>query len=280
MNVTIHEDLDAFYQRVEPFLLAHEAQHNLLFSILHGARVATEDGPPPFMAAIEEEGEVVGVALRVAPHYLVLSRGIAGDAASALARAVAACQWEEPLEGVFGPTDASRAYAEAWHELLAQPFELERSTRVYQLECVEPLPPVPGQLRLATSADRALLVRWSDAFMQEAMAGEPGHDPERTVDGYLRRGSLYLWEDGGVVTQAVAQGPTPHGIRISFVYTPPELRRRGYATACVAALSQRLLDEGRRFVFLFTNLANPTSNHIYQEIGYRPVADMASYRLV
>jgi predicted GNAT family acetyltransferase len=73
-------------------------------------------------------------------------------------------------------------------------------------------------------------------------------------------------------------GPTPNGIRVISVYTPPHLRGRGYASACVAALSQRLLDQGRKFCFLFTDLANPTSNHIYQEIGYEPVRDIDQWR--
>ena len=69
-------------------------------------------------------------------------------------------------------------------------------------------------------------------------------------------------------------GRTPNGIRIGPVYTPPEQRRRGYGSALTAALTQQLLDGGRRFCFLFTDLANPTSNSIYQRIGYRPVTDV------
>jgi hypothetical protein len=60
---------------------------------------------------------------------------------------------------------------------------------------------------------------------------------------------------------------------VNFVYTPPEFRGRGYASNLVAHLSQELLDEGRKFCFLFTDLANPVSNSIYQKIGYRPVSD-------
>ena len=89
---------------------------------------------------------------------------------------------------------------------------------------------------------------------------------------------MFIWEDGGQpVCIAGFSGPTPHGIRIVSVYTPPELRGRGYASACTAALSQHLLDQGREFCFLFTDLSNPTSNHIYQEIGYRPVGDVDEY---
>ena len=84
---------------------------------------------------------------------------------------------------------------------------------------------------------------------------------------------MFLWDDGGPVAQAAINGTTPRGVRIGTVYTPPEKRRGGYATALVGALSQRSLDEGRSFCFLFTDLANPVSNSIYPKVGYRPVAD-------
>ena len=94
----------------------------------------------------------------------------------------------------------------------------------------------------------------------------------------MRQRGVFLWEDDGApVSMAGYSGPTPNGIRVVAVYTPPHLRGRGYATTCVAALSQRLLEGGRKLVFLFTDLANPTSNHIYQEIGYEPACDISEY---
>ncbi len=72
-------------------------------------------------------------------------------------------------------------------------------------------------------------------------------------------------------------GRTPNGVRIGAVYTPPKYRGRGYATACVAALSQRMLDTGLAFCFLYTDLSNPTSNNIYQRLGYHPVRDVVDY---
>lgn len=80
--------------------------------------------------------------------------------------------------------------------------------------------------------------------------------------------------DGGPASVAATGGPTPNGIRIGPVYTPPDRRRRGYASALTAATSQAELDKGRRFIFLFTDLANPTSNKIYRAIGYEPVIDI------
>jgi hypothetical protein len=78
---------------------------------------------------------------------------------------------------------------------------------------------------------------------------------------------------------ATVGGPTSHGTRISLVYTPPEFRGKGYASALVAALSQAMLDSGKGFCYLFTDQSNPVSNRIYQRIGYVPVCDFAEYRI-
>ncbi len=107
-------------------------------------------------------------------------------------------------------------------------------------------------------------------------------DRERTeamADRWLagRGRTIYLWENGVAVSLCAVGSPTPHGIRIGPVYTPMERRGHGYASALVAAVSQIQLEAGRRFVYLFTDLANPTSNHIYQTIGYEPVADVEEW---
>ena len=88
---------------------------------------------------------------------------------------------------------------------------------------------------------------------------------------------LFIWDDGGPVSTVTKTRHSTHGIVVSLVYTPPAHRNRGYASAAVAALSQQLLDAGWEFCALFTDLANPTSNSIYQRIGYRPVADFDEY---
>jgi predicted GNAT family acetyltransferase len=102
---------------------------------------------------------------------------------------------------------------------------------------------------------------------------------ERTIDYRLHSdvSGLYVWDDNRIVSYAGFGGPTPHGIRIGPVYTPPEYRQHGYASACVAGMSQLILKAGRQFCFLFTDLRNPTSNHIYQVIGYQPVCDFTEY---
>jgi hypothetical protein len=90
---------------------------------------------------------------------------------------------------------------------------------------------------------------------------------------------VFVWDDGRPVSMAAWAGRTGRGVRVNFVYTPPEYRRRGFASACVADLTQHLLAEGHAFCCLFTDLANPTSNSIYQKIGYRPVCDVSDFIL-
>jgi predicted GNAT family acetyltransferase len=118
------------------------------------------------------------------------------------------------------------------------------------------------------------------AFQDEAIGGRSHRSADDAVDDYLARtdGGVYVWEDGEPVSLAGYGGPTPNGIRIGPVYTPPAYRGRGYASALTAELTSLLLSSGRRFCFLFTDLANPTSNRIYERIGYEPVTDIDEYR--
>ena len=180
---------------------------------------------------------------------------------------------------MLGPVEHVRAFVEARAALGGPPGALEMSERIYRLTEVQPAASCPGRARPATLDDRDLVIAWLEAFRREAFGeADPGSVVADADRWLARRGrSLHLWEDGDVVSLAGTGGRTPNGIRIGPVYTPPDARRRGYASALVAAISQAELDAGRRFCFLFTDLANPTANHIYQAIGYAPVRDVEAY---
>jgi uncharacterized protein len=120
-------------------------------------------------------------------------------------------------------------------------------------------------------------VQWIPAFTSE-IAEVDEDNVELIVDSGLKHRSFYLWEDG--IPVSLASGKLSYAFaRIGLVYTPPEYRQKGYATACMAALSQKLLDQGCLCCYLLTDLANPTSNHIYSKIGYRSVSDWHEYLL-
>ena len=276
MRLTRHEDADGFLARAGTFLAAREAEHNLILGL--GSRLQREPllyGEPAYLVTVEDGGQVVGVSMRTPPHNLIVSEIDDENAIPLLledARGVFGT-----LPGVVGPKAPAAQFAELWQEATGGNARVEIEQRCFRADHVEAPANVSGAMRDYERRDRELAVRWMDAFVDEALHGP---EPESSAEFVDRRSEdpdagLVVWEDGGApLSFAGYGGRTPNGIRIGPVYTPPELRGRGYASALTAALTQRLLDEGRRFCFLFTDLANPTSNSIYQRIGYRPVSDV------
>jgi len=284
MQLTRFTDVAAYYEHAKGFLLAHEAEHCLPIGICSTLMAGSNfSAAPPYLAVVEQGERIAAAAVRTPPHNLILSLIADADlpqAVELLARDLDAAY--DRLPGVHGPTAVSRAFAEHWHAVAEQQCHIAVRERIYQLEKVIPVQGVPGRMRRAEEGDRPLLERWIVEFSREALGEREQIDPADWFSRMLAspvRG-LSAWEDGAPVapvTMVGYGGPTPHGIRVGPVYTPPEHRRRGYASACTAAASQMLLDAGRSFVFLFTDLANPTSNSIYQKIGYRPVSDVDVY---
>lgn len=268
-----------FARQTTDFLQAREAEHNLMLGLTSALLQSNEYAQPPYMACVKNGDAVVAVALRTPPFNLQLSEMADVTPLDMIAQDVHTVF--EVLPGTAGPKAVVLAFAERWKALTGHEYHQHIALRIYRLERVKFPVGVPGELRRATAEDRNLLLEWLTAFHLEALGEADPKSIERSVDNFLTspmRG-LCLWLDAGQpVSMAGSTGPTPNGIRINAVYTPPERRKHGYASACVAALSQAMLDTGRKFCFLFTDLSNPTSNRIYQDIGYRPVSDVDEYR--
>jgi predicted GNAT family acetyltransferase len=254
-----------------PFLLREEAVNCLLAGMLWRTREQPDALRELYRAVVREGTTIRAVALHTGLRP-VLSHAAAAAAVPLLARDLYARQ---PDAGeVIGPAREVEAFVAAWKGLSGTEPAVIRRERIYRLETVDPPANVPGELRQAEERDRALLVEWTEGFGRDVGDDLPRPTAEAIVDGHLARGTLFVWEDGGVVSMAAAARETPNGAIVNLVYTPAELRGRGYASACVAAMSARLLAGGKRWCFLYTDLANPTTNHIYQQIGYRPVCDV------
>ena len=272
------DEVGRFLEAADDFLVEREAEHNLLLGIAGNLRDRPEIHPePPYFAAVTEGGSVVLVAMRTPPWSLVLSETALLDAVDLVVADLVAIG--EPLPGVFGPPAVARRFVDGWTRRTRRRARLDMSERTYRLSHVLPRwRPVAGSWRAAETRDRGLLVEWVRAFEREALPDSaPSQGQEAIVDRWIARVGRWMgvWEvDGRVVSMVGAGSPTPNGVRIGPVYTPPAERRRGYASALTAAVSQAELDAGRRFCFLFTDLANSTSNRIYQEVGYEPVADV------
>ncbi len=276
-------DPGEFLELVEPMLLATEARHNLIIGVAH-TLVTAPDVYPTYglWVVVDAAGYPQGAALMTVPYNLVLAEPRDGRALQHVVDAVRSTTL--PVPGVVGTEPHAGRFAEIWTAKTGRATRRSMAQGIFALESVEPVSTAPGRSRPATKADHQLVADWYLAFTREA-SPEPEINEERVraaADRNIRGAAgagVWLWEvDGKPVCLSGYGGPTPNGIRIGPVYTPPEHRRRGFATALVAEQSQWLLDQGRSFCFLYTDLANPTSNAIYRRIGYRQVAESAEYR--
>ncbi len=271
MNIERHPDSRTFLNRAEGWLLSNEAQNNLILAVanqLLGDEHSYED--PIYLATIEDDGRVSGCAWRTPPFKLGLTQ-IPIESIPLLVRDVATVY--DALPALMGPESEAIEFAKCWSRQVGAKWAIGMRQGIYRLEQVDlPARIASGSLRKAKMSELQLLSEWGAGFSLDT--GVEIHAPLALLERSIRRGSLYIWEDQGPRSMAVASGTTPNGIRVGYVYTPPVFRNRGYATAIVSSLSQQLLDAGRRFCFLYTDLANPTSNKIYEKIGYASVGEV------
>lgn len=275
MKINRFQDASQFYEQVKDYLLKQEALHNVQLALCNSLIQNPERfDEKHYLATVEVDGDVIAVAMKTPGRKLLLSKIEDFESIEIIAQDIHLTL--KSLSGVNAPTAEAKAFVEAWHSLTGQSYHLKMALRAFQLEQVQPISKTTGDLRLATHSDRQFLIPWYAAFALEAL-GNVESEAERKVEQLLERGIAYIWEDETPVSMACHVRVMPNGAAVSLVYTPPEHRRKGYASACVAALSQTLLNQGHQYCFLFTDLANPTSNHIYQAMGYQPVGDLSEY---
>lgn len=273
MDVQHHEDPQAFKALAEPFYDADTLRHTVALTVM-ARYLEMARAEPPRMATLHEGDDLVGVAIRIPPWSLIVS----GLPTAARVLDIFVARWLEhdpELPGVSGPRENAEAFADAWRRHTGGSVREVMASRLFRLGELTP-PTTAGAGRQATEDDVDLLVKWRVAFQLEALGHErsPGED-EVIVRRMLAVGdSAVIWEDRGEpVSLACASAPIGGMSRVAPVYTPPEHRGRGYGSAVTAAVSRRAQLAGAHDVILFTDLANPTSNSIYQKIGYRPVYD-------
>jgi predicted GNAT family acetyltransferase len=272
VNAERFHDPARFVQETTAYLERDEPRHNLILGVSDTLAASPTLFPEVAFWVVREGDEVVACAFRTSPYNLVLAQPRDVEALAVLVEAI-----DIELPGVVGATPEVDAFTAEWVARSGATSRIEIEQGVYALREVAPVPVASGRSREAGENDYALVFDWFLAFAHEAMHGE--HDAEvyaRQVRHRLGSSAsgYTIWEDGGVpVSMSGYGGRTPNGIRIGPVYTRPEHRCHGYATSLVAEQSAKLLREGRTFCFLYTDLANPTSNAIYERIGYRRVCD-------
>ena len=262
-----------FLEHAESWLLRNEVKNNLTLSV--AARVADDesDSAHNLFGTIEVTNGIVGCFFRTPPWKLSVS-DCPVEAVDKLAEIIH--QRYPDLPGILGPPSSARPFAVTWSRNHGLAFRQTMRQRIYQLDRVDPVTDPPdGEARLATRNEVLLLAGWLTVFYEEL--GFPLPHAEESAGRAIDRGDAWFWCDPDPVSLGIYTGYTRNGVRMGTVYTPPEHRRRGYASMITATMSQMALDGGKKFCFLFADLANPTSNNIYRRIGYRPVSDIVDY---
>ena len=234
------------------------------------------DATPVFGWLASSDGSI-GAAFMHTPPYPVVLTDMPDAAAAELAVDLAGRGHRTP--GVNATPAPGAAFAAAWQAHTGQPAHTGMRARLYALDTLlPPDPPPPGTARTADALDRDLLLAWLDAFLDEAQLAGP-NESERVVNDRIGWGGLVLWEHEARPVSLAGRNRAAAGqVRVGPVYTPPELRGRGFGAAATATVTQAALDDGAEGVVLFTDLENPASNTLYQRLGYRPISDWAVLR--
>ena len=271
----LSDSLVDYSATAEGLVRANAGRNTILLGAAERLRargLATFGPDSPLFGWWQQPGtSVVSAAFLHTPPFPVVLTSTTADIAAALAQALASRV--RAVHGVNADLPVATAFGTAWHELTGDTVEESMRSRLYQLgELKPPEPFPPGQARVAGPDDRSLLIAWSEAFHDETQTGP--RDVTEMVDDRLSYRGYTLWEQAGQpVSVAGLTRQVAGQVRVGPVYTPPGHRGRGYGGAATWTVSQAARRAGVAQVLLFTDLANPTSNALYQRLGYQPVAD-------
>lgn len=271
MDVRVTSDPQAFEQAVFPFLQQDPVLHTIIMSNVHERAngTARAESEPSYFVSVHDSAhdpDVIGVAMRT-PGRGVYLGALPEELAEPIADAYAEVLPE--LGGVAGDRPAAHRFAQRWVERRGGSLTETRGTRLHKLIDFTPLPADGGTPRPMNADEVDLVAAWGkDGFAEELSTGH-----HEWAGNRLAEGTMWIWEvDGEAVSMVGYHLPLFGVCRVGPVYTPPTHRRHGYAGALTSHVSAIILADGNQ-ACLYTDLANPTSNKIYHQVGYRPVAD-------
>lgn len=278
VKIETYTEAAGFLRNTQVELESNEAANSLMLGVCmrlsrHPERIRSA----PCLKTVSDENGLVLAAMMTPPHKLIVygSQGDLDGGAAILVEELITEGWSVP--GVLGPSEIAKGISKRWKEVTRGEFDLERRQAVYELrEVIHPVPEC-GMLRLATETDIELVARWWYGFHFEIFGEADREEARPAAEHGIEAGDIYLWEDQRPVSMAMKTRPTRNGLSVSMVYTPTDLRGRGYATACVGELSRLLLESGWKYCALFADLDNVAANRVYQTIGYKRTCDYDEY---
>jgi len=271
-KVAFQSNARDFLERCGKILEKDPIEHNQILTMCQNAerkRANGEDSNIKCAILTDDDGEFVVAAVQTPPHNLVLTKAKSLEI-NALAEALVKHKFAFP--GVVGPSDVTGTFVEQWTALTGQNTAESMDQIIYMLKGRELLmPEVEGEMRFAESDDVKLVTEWIASFSKDSLPKAEQvttKDAKAQAEEAVKAGRIAFWTvKGKPVAQAGISG-TDHVARINRVYTPPEHRERGYASAVVANLTKLQLDKGKKMSCLYADARNTQANSIYRKIGY------------
>ena len=270
IEISFSDDASTVLDKAGGFLNSKPVHHNLILTLLH-ARVARFE-PGRYWVATDGNA-VVGVVFQSPLSFRAVVTPMVPAVVLPVVEAISDAGVKLP--GVVGDATTAAYFAGQWAERQKSAVVPFMGQRLYEIDKVEQPTEVKGYFRKAGPDDQERLVDWVRRFYIDI--GVEEIDAEDIVDRRVPAGQIWLWDRAGPVSMAARTVPVEGVTRVQLVYTPPENRKRGYASVCVASLSKQIRDDGQRCI-LYTDLGNPISNSVYRRIGYYAVAEAIQYR--
>lgn len=279
MQIEYFPKASDFLSRVAPLLEKDEARHELIQGI--ASRLVNNPhvygSAEPWFCTLSGKTGVCAVAMRTPPHNVLLAHFSGDPDSSARLLVDSISQFSKSIPGVLGEKEIANPFSKYWCDTQRVEIQGKQSQRIYRLVKLNKINLAKGRFRPATEEDEGLVLEWTRAFHDEIFAAVNPDEPVPDITGAIARREVFLWENHMPVSMAVKSRPTRKGMNIGYVYTPPELRRQGYATSCVSMVCRNIFSSGYEFCTLYADLANPVSNSIYQRIGFKEVRDSVMY---
>lgn len=257
---------DEFLKKHEKCILQNDTKYNLAYAILNEEKKSLQN------TLYWTLGENEAFAVQTPPNFLVL-----GELDSPQAKQLFLDLGGRDFRGCLGPSASAKAFKDTL-ESFGVAMELNMEQGIYELKAQPRKKEVDGFASEFRTEDLGVFFRWFSAFVKESLPGNLEPKMEEVLE-ITQKKKIFFWRNGSrIVSMAARTRETPKGSNISYVYTPPEERGKGYAQAITAFACEHAFREGKEKVFLYTDLSNPTSNHLYENLGFRFLFSSTSYQ--
>jgi GNAT superfamily N-acetyltransferase len=274
MKVIEYSDVQSFLERTRQFMESDQALYGMALGtaerLLRGQRFGDQE---PWFAVVEEGPWLRAIVLQTPPRPMILVT-IELEAISPLIQRMRESGRE--IGGVIGPAESVPFFTGRWAHIHGIEQHVNMHMHLFCLDkVIDPTGAPAGEMVCASIKNHDWLDSWTDCFITDCRLPPIAPGMPNPAKKLIAQGNFFVWQDAtGPKAMAAFNRETCDSYSISWVYTPKEFRGKGYASALVAALSQHALDSGKKFTSLHTDVANPTSNKIYQKLGYRHYCDM------